>query len=135
VIGKLYRMGVPIGRKPSDTAEAPRPRRAQGTGKATARQSRREARSGLQRPRFVEAPVAAAKPALRLVSVGKPIWNAIELTECRWPVSPDDADLHLFCAAPTGDVMQPYCPSCRPLAYSPSKPRIGQHPTAGRRFA
>jgi hypothetical protein len=131
VIGKLHRLGMPLGRK---SPTPPKPRASVERKGPAKRPPVKAAEKTVQRPRFVEAPVAAAKPALRLVSVGKPIWN-LSSAECRWPVSPDDAGLHLFCAAPTGDVMQPYCPSCRPLAYSPSKPRIGQHPTAGRRFA
>jgi hypothetical protein len=131
VIGKLYRMGYPIGRKPAQPAKPRASVERKGPAK---RPPVKAAEKTVQRPRFVEAPVIAPNPVLRLVSVGKPIW-ALSADECRWPVSPDDADLHLFCAAQTGDVMQPYCPSCRPLAYSPSKPRIGQHPTAGRRFA
>jgi hypothetical protein len=131
VIGKLHRMGQPIGRKP---ANPPKPRASVERKGPAKRIPVKAAQKPAKPPRFIEAPVVAPAPVLRLVSVGKPIWN-LSNAECRWPVSPDDAPLHLFCAAPTGDVMQSYCPSCRPLAYSPSKPRIGQHPTAGRRFA
>lgn len=123
VIGKLYRMGQPIGRKP---AEPPKPRRPTIV-KAT--------QKPVQAVRAVRAPVAPPAPVLRLVSVGKPIW-ALVADECRWPVSPDDADIHLFCAAPTARG-ESYCPSCRKLAYAPpgTKQRIGINPTAGRRFA
>jgi hypothetical protein len=133
VIGKLHRLGMPLGRKSLTPPTPPKPRAPVERKGPAKRPPVKAAEKPVQRPRFVEAPVVAPKPVLRLVSVGKPIWN-LSSAECRWPVSPDDADLHLFCAAPTARG-ESYCPSCRPLAYSPSKPRIGQHPTAGRRFA
>jgi GcrA cell cycle regulator len=121
VIGKLHRLGMPLGKKPQTP---PKPRVTVERKGPAKRPALKTAEKPVQRPRFVEAPVVASAPVLRLVSVGKPITSLFP-HECRWPVSPDDAEMHLFCASRIATA-GPYCDHCRTLAYAAdSRPRVG----------
>ncbi|MBB4200856.1 hypothetical protein CCR94_16100 [Rhodoblastus sphagnicola] len=55
-----------------------------------------------------------AKPAARRVAL-----NDLTATSCRWPIGDPRSEDFGFCGAPKAIGDQPYCPSCRRLAYAP----------------
>lgn len=134
VIGKLNRLGVsrpPSSRKP-EKAIAPPPKPAYRAPHAlpapapladTGAPPREPIFSKVTGERIGTAP--APLPTPELVVVGQAVvMSALKSACCKYPVGPEprpgDMHMQLFCAAPTGDAGQVYCPEHQKIAYRPS---------------